>query len=145
MQNESLRCSELNHTTQKVHNTLPKVIPPIILMCYRTIYSLRAERKAHPPLGARAEVSHGVEVVITGKHLNRTAPSGWMVRLVLLLIHIKWFGAQASEFTSHASTSTYRIRSKKSNASLCPSMSCSGDMYADKSVPRMAARTSSIA
>ena len=43
-----------------------------------------AERKAHPPLGARAEVSHGVEVVITGKHVNRTAPSGWMVRLVLL-------------------------------------------------------------
>jgi hypothetical protein len=42
------------------------------------------ERKAHPPLGARAEVSHGVKVVITGNHVNRTAPSGWMVRLVSL-------------------------------------------------------------
>jgi hypothetical protein len=41
-----------------------------------------AQRKAHPPLGARSEVSHGVELVITGKHVNRTAPSGWMVRLV---------------------------------------------------------------
>jgi hypothetical protein len=40
------------------------------------------ERKAHPPLGAGAEVSHGVKVLITGKHVNRTAPSGWMVRLV---------------------------------------------------------------
>jgi hypothetical protein len=35
-----------------------------------------AERKAHPPLGATAEVSHGVEVVITGMHFIRTAPSG---------------------------------------------------------------------
>lgn len=42
-----------------------------------------AERKAHPPLGAGAEVYHGVSVVVTGKHVNRTAPSGWMVRLVL--------------------------------------------------------------
>ncbi len=44
------------------------------------------ERKAHPPLGARAEVYHGVKVVVTGNHRNRTAPSGWMVRLVLHLL-----------------------------------------------------------
>jgi hypothetical protein len=44
------------------------------------------ERKAHPPLGAGAEVYHGVEVVITENHVNRTAPSGWMVRLVRLLV-----------------------------------------------------------
>jgi hypothetical protein len=44
-----------------------------------------AQRKAHPPLGATAEVSHGVGVVVTGKHVNRTAPSGWMVRLVGLI------------------------------------------------------------
>jgi hypothetical protein len=43
---------------------------------------LFAERKAHPPLGAWAEGSHGVRVVVTGKLGNRTAPSGWMVRLV---------------------------------------------------------------
>ena len=39
--------------------------------------------KAHPPLGARANVEHGVEVVVTGHHVNRAAPSGWMERLVL--------------------------------------------------------------
>jgi hypothetical protein len=44
-----------------------------------------AQRKAHPPLGARAEVYHGVEVVVTGKQVNTTAPSGWMMRLVLHL------------------------------------------------------------
>ena len=43
---------------------------------------LGAQRKAHPPLGARAEVYYGVEVVVTRNHRNRTAPSGWMVRLV---------------------------------------------------------------
>jgi hypothetical protein len=48
-------------------------------------YSISGERKAHPPLGAGAEVSHGVEVVVTGNHVNRTAPSGWMVRLVRFL------------------------------------------------------------
>ena len=42
------------------------------------------ERKAHPPLGAGSEVSHGVKVVTTGNHVNRAAPSGWMVRLVSL-------------------------------------------------------------
>ena len=49
---------------------------------------LGAQRRAHPPLGARAEVSHGIKVVITEKHVNRTAPSGWMVRLVGLIIHV---------------------------------------------------------
>ena len=39
--------------------------------------------KAHPPLGARANVERKVEVVITGNHVNRAAPSGWMERLVL--------------------------------------------------------------
>jgi hypothetical protein len=39
------------------------------------------ERRAHPPLGARAEVNHRVRVVVTEKHRNRAAPSGWMVRL----------------------------------------------------------------
>ena len=38
--------------------------------------------KAHPPLGARANVERGVEVVVTGHHVNRAAPSGWMERLV---------------------------------------------------------------
>jgi hypothetical protein len=41
-----------------------------------------AQRRAHAPLGASAEVSHGVEVVITGNHVNRTAPSGCVARLV---------------------------------------------------------------
>lgn len=49
-----------------------------------------SERKAHPPLGAGPEVSHGVEVVITGNHVNRTAPSGWMVRLVRLGFLFLW-------------------------------------------------------
>ncbi len=52
--------------------------------CYRAgthgIYS--AQRKAHPPLGAGAEVDHGVEVVVAKNHRTRTAPSGWMVRPV---------------------------------------------------------------
>ena len=45
-----------------------------------------AERLAHPPLGARANVERGVEVVITENHVNRAAPSGWMERLVRLFI-----------------------------------------------------------
>jgi hypothetical protein len=48
----------------------------------RILKFFNAERKAHPPLGATSEGSHGVEVVDTGNHVNRTAPSGWMVRLV---------------------------------------------------------------
>jgi hypothetical protein len=46
-----------------------------------------AERKAHPPLGAGTEVSHWVEVLVTGKLVNRTAPSGWMMRLVGLIFY----------------------------------------------------------
>jgi hypothetical protein len=57
-----------------------------VLVCIVEMWNgFLAERKAHPPLGARAEVSHGVNVVITGNHVKRTAPSGWMVRLVLLI------------------------------------------------------------
>ena len=56
-----------------------------------------AQRKAHPPLGARAEVSHGVKVVITGKHVNRTAPSGWMVRLVVPLFSVSGGGIVVDE------------------------------------------------
>ena len=48
------------------------------------LFNVFAERRAHPPLGAGSEVSQGVEVVVTGEHVNRTAPSGWMVRLVEL-------------------------------------------------------------
>ena len=44
------------------------------------------ERLAHPPLGARASVERGVEVVITENHVNRAAPSGWMERLVRFLL-----------------------------------------------------------
>ena len=49
--------------------------------------------RAHPPLGATAEVYHGVWVVITGNHVNRTAPSGWMVRLVGLLLYCQGDGS----------------------------------------------------
>jgi hypothetical protein len=45
---------------------------------------LFVEHKAHPPLGAWAEVSHGVDVIVTRNHLNRTAPSGWMAGHVRL-------------------------------------------------------------
>jgi len=38
--------------------------------------------RAHAPLGAGTEVSHRVKVVITGNHVNRTAPSGCVARLV---------------------------------------------------------------
>jgi hypothetical protein len=34
------------------------------------------ERKAHPPLGATAELNHGVRVVITVNHVTRMAPLG---------------------------------------------------------------------
>ena len=43
------------------------------------------ERKAHPPLGARAEVQYKVEVEDARNHRNRKATSGWMMPLVLLL------------------------------------------------------------
>ena len=55
-------------------------------LSHRENYMFQANVKAHPPLGARANVEHGVEVVITGNHVNRAAPSGWMERLVLLLL-----------------------------------------------------------
>ena len=42
--------------------------------------------KAHPPLGARASVERGVDVVITENHVTRAAPSGWMERLVRHLL-----------------------------------------------------------
>jgi hypothetical protein len=45
-------------------------------------YIFFAERRAHAPLGAGSRVTHGVVVVITGKHLNETAPSGCVSRLV---------------------------------------------------------------
>ena len=38
------------------------------------------------PLGARARVSHGFGVVIRGNHLNETAPSGYVARLVRILV-----------------------------------------------------------
>jgi hypothetical protein len=41
------------------------------------------ERRAHVPLGAGSSVTHGVKVVITGNHLNETAPSGYVARLVV--------------------------------------------------------------
>ena len=46
------------------------------------VFILLANVKEHAPLSARVSVDHGVEVVITGNHVTRTAPSGWMVRLV---------------------------------------------------------------
>ena len=39
-------------------------------------------RRAHVPLGAGSRVTHGVGVVVTGNHLNETAPSGYVARLV---------------------------------------------------------------
>lgn len=43
------------------------------------------ERRAHVPLGAGSRVTHGFEVVVTEDHLNETAPSGYVARLVVLL------------------------------------------------------------
>lgn len=57
--------------------------PTNIGVMYSMISVVSAERKAHPPLVVATEVNHGVEVVVTENHRNRTAPSGWMVRLVL--------------------------------------------------------------
>lgn len=50
----------------------------------RMIAFIFAERRAHVPLVAAAEVAHEVKVVITGNHLNRTATSGYVARLVVL-------------------------------------------------------------
>jgi hypothetical protein len=41
-----------------------------------------AQRKAHVPLVAAARVTHRIKAVITGNHLNRTATSGYVARLV---------------------------------------------------------------
>ncbi len=41
-----------------------------------------SERRAHAPLVARAEDAHGFGVVVTENHLNRTATSGCVARLV---------------------------------------------------------------
>jgi hypothetical protein len=43
---------------------------------------ISTERRAHAPLGATAEVVHWVKVVIKVNHINRTAPSGCVARLV---------------------------------------------------------------
>jgi hypothetical protein len=40
------------------------------------------ERRAHAPLVARAKVTHGFWVVVIRNHLNRTATSGCVARLV---------------------------------------------------------------
>lgn len=64
----------------------PPTIPPINAVSI--IFNFLAERKAHPPLGAVADVDHGVEVIIIINHRNRTASSGWMVRLVLPLSYL---------------------------------------------------------
>jgi hypothetical protein len=42
--------------------------------------------KEHATLSARESVDHGGGVVVTENHVNRTATSGWMMRLVLLLL-----------------------------------------------------------
>ena len=35
------------------------------------VFNFFHERRAHPPLGTGVEVSHGVKVVITERHVNR--------------------------------------------------------------------------
>jgi hypothetical protein len=50
-------------------------------------FNLLAERRAHAPLVARASVTHVFRVVVTENHLNRTATSGCVARLVVLLIY----------------------------------------------------------
>jgi hypothetical protein len=51
-------------------------------MC-KVIVNIYSERRAHAPLVAGAEVTHGFEVVVAENHLNRTATSGCVARLVL--------------------------------------------------------------
>ena len=63
--------------------------------CSKEIFLLR---NVHPPLGARTEVYNPVEVVVTGKHRNRAAPSGWMVRLVCLI----FLAANIANLSAHA-------------------------------------------
>ena len=59
-----------------------------------SLHSL-AERLAHPPLGARANVERGFDVQITENHVNRAAPSGWMERLVRVSLFVIQSGATA--------------------------------------------------
>jgi hypothetical protein len=44
------------------------------------------QRLAHPPLEAWAEMDRGVSIVVMESHGNRAASSGWMMRLVGLLV-----------------------------------------------------------
>jgi hypothetical protein len=55
-------------------------------------------------------VSHGVNVVITGNHVNRTAPSGWMVRLVRLgFFYMKFELTSLEHSRLHRSANTIPI------------------------------------
>jgi hypothetical protein len=58
----------------------------INLLCWNLI---SGERKAHPPLVEAAEDSHGFRVVVTENHLNRTATSGCVARLVGLYLFLQ--------------------------------------------------------
>ena len=46
-----------------------------------------SERRAHPPLPAWPVVSYGFRVLVTANHLNGTAGSGWMARLVVPIFY----------------------------------------------------------
>ena len=48
----------------------------------RCAWSFSGERRAHVPLGAGARVTLGFWFVVTENHLNETAPSGYVARLV---------------------------------------------------------------
>jgi hypothetical protein len=63
-------------------------IKHIALITINADFIFFAQRRAHAPLGAGTEVSHGVGVVITVNHVNRTAPSGCVARLVGLLYSV---------------------------------------------------------
>ncbi len=52
------------------------------------------------PLVARASVTHGFGVVVTGNHLNRTATSGYVARLVVTLISFSVLSSLASHVVS---------------------------------------------
>jgi hypothetical protein len=56
-----------------------------ILTCVK-VQILANVKHHHPPLEAGAEVDHGVSIVVTESHGNRAASSGWMMRLVGLLV-----------------------------------------------------------
>jgi hypothetical protein len=59
----------------------PDAVPAVLLL--DSYFS--AQRKAHAPLVARASVTHGFGIVVTENHLNKTATSGCVARLVLIL------------------------------------------------------------